>query len=85
MSDDEIQLALRFARADGLDVALAMVNDLRESKRNGYDGHPPDPLKMPVVWATVQAAVKSWGAICHHRQTRKTGSRDEVSLWAVFR
>ena len=86
LSDDEIQMALRFARDDGLDMALAMVNDLRKKKRTeGHDGNPPDPSKTPVVWSTVQAAVKSWGAVCHKRQTRKTGSRDPYSLWAVFR
>ena len=85
LSDDEIQLALGYARADGLDVALGMVNDLRKAKREGYDGAPPDPTKKPVVYSTVHSAIKSWGAECHHRQTRKTGSRDLYSLWAVFR
>ena len=85
LSDDEIQLALRYAREGGLDVALAMVNGLREKKRLGYDDVPPEPTRLPVVWSTVQAAVKSWGAQCHRRQSRKTGSRDEFSLWAIFR
>jgi hypothetical protein len=38
LADDEMQLALRCARADGLDVALGMVNDLRKAKRGGCDG-----------------------------------------------
>ena len=91
MTDDEIQLALQCARVDGLDIALAAVNDLRKMKRGGCadkDGfvHPPQPMHVAVVWETVHhAAVKSWGVVCHKRQTRKTGSRDALSLWAVFR
>jgi hypothetical protein len=85
LSDDEIQLALRCAREGGLDMALAMVNDLREKERRGYDGVPPEPKRLSVVWSTVQAAVKSRGAQCHRRQSRKTGSRDEFSRWAIFR
>ena len=72
MSKDEIQPALRYARCDGLDIALSMVNDLRTQKRKGYDGHPPDPTKKNVNWSTVQAAVNAWG-LCvigdrHERQ-----------------
>ena len=90
MTDDEIQLALQHARVDGLDIARAAVNDLRKMKREGYtdkDGtiFPPIPTHTPVGWSTVHAAVKSWGVVCHKRQTRKTGSRDALSLWAVSR
>ena len=85
LSNDEIELALRYSRTDGLDMALCMVNDLRKKKREGFEGHPPEPSRSPVVWETVRAAVKSWGATCHKRQTRATGSRDEYSLWSVFR
>ena len=85
LSDDEIQVALKYARVEGLDIALAQVNDLRAAKRIGFEGHPPEPGRHNVVWSTVQAAVRSWGAFCHKRQTRKTGSRDKFSLWAVFR
>ena len=75
LSNDEIELALRYSRTDGLDMALCMVNDLRKKKREGFEGHPPEPSRSPVVWETVRAAVKSWGATCHKRQTRATGSR----------
>ena len=31
-----MQLALQYARVDGLDIALAAVNDLRKMKQEGY-------------------------------------------------
>jgi hypothetical protein len=85
LSDDGISLALRFARDDGLDCALMMVNDLRKAKREGYNDVPPDPPKTGVSWSGVQRAAKAWGAMYHRRQRRKTGSRDKTSYWAVFR
>ena len=61
LADDEIQLALRYARADGLDVALGMVNDLRKAKREGHDGTPPDPTKMPAWCVLLCTAPSSHG------------------------
>jgi hypothetical protein len=90
MTDDEMQLTPQCARADGLDIALAAINDLRKMKREGHtdkDGTvlPLMPTHTPLGRSTVHAAVKSWGVVCHKRQTRKTGSRDALSLWAAFR
>jgi len=75
LSDKEVQLALKTVRDSlGLGTALRRVNDFR--RRQGKKG---------VCYETLRRALEYWGAICHLRQTRKTGNRDPFSCWAVFR
>jgi hypothetical protein len=72
----EMQLALKSCRDSlGLVAALRRVNDYRRIH-----------LQKPgVSFETLRSSLTHWGAVCHLRQTRKTGNRDPFSCWAVFR
>ena len=76
LGDKEIQLGLKTVRDSlGLETALRRANDYRRAHL-GKEG---------VSYEFLRSSLLQWGAICHLRQTRKTGNRDPFSCWAVFR
>jgi hypothetical protein len=78
MNDQEVQLALKCVRDNlGLDLTTKRVNTYRKRTRGAND--------KGVARETVRMSMERWGALCHNRQTRKTGDRSLTSTWAMFR
>ena len=76
MEDFEIMLAIRNLRDGyGYDLTLMVANELR------FASSPP---KAEISETTLRRYCRSWGLLCHRRQSRGTGDKNFESLWAQW-